>query len=303
MPHSSSYMIGIDIGGTHIRMGAVNQSGEVLCHSIQSSRPYLSNIKPLETLTQAVTAFAAQATGTLRGVCMGFPGTVSKDKSTVLSCPNLPAFDGMNIRAAMQAALTVPTIVEHEVLLLLTNDLRTYALQQKDCVMAVYLGTGIGNAMYIHGRLLEGKNGNSGELGHIPVPDNQTPCPCGNIGCIEPSASGKRLEAIRAALYPQSCDFEAMFTAAQKDPEITRYLDHVACAIATEINILDPDCVLLGGGVLSIANFPYDALLQRIYTHARKPYPAETLQFIRLEVDPLQGTRGAGLYAWQRLLS
>ena len=297
----SSYMIGIDIGGTHLRMGAVQADGTVLRHRIESSRQYLTRAQPVEMLTQAVAGFAGETPGKLRGVCIGFPGTVSKDKSTVLSCPNLPSFDGVNIRDALAAAVNAPVIVEHEVLLLLTNDLRAHSLQQADCVMAVYLGTGIGNAMYIHGRLLEGKNGTSGELGHIPVPDSQTPCPCGNVGCIEPSASGKRLEAIRAVLYPKAPDFEAMFAAAQGDPEITRYLDHVACAIATEINILDPDCILLGGGVLSIANFPYEALLALIRKHARKPYPAESLRFVRLEVDPLQGVRGAGFYAWQRL--
>lgn len=296
----SPYMLGIDIGGTHIRMGAVDEGGAVLRHQIESSRTYLCRAKPADALVRAIASFAADTPGALRGVCIGFPGTVSKDKSTVLSCPNLPAFDGVNIRDALQPALNVPVTVEHEVLLLMTNDLRAYQLQQEACVMAVYLGTGIGNAMYIHGRLLEGKNGTSGELGHIPVPDSQIQCPCGNIGCIEPSASGKRLEAIREVLYPQSPDFEAMFAVAGNSSEISRYLDHVACAIATEINILDPDCILLGGGVLSIANFPYDALLTLIRLHTRKPYPAETLRFIRLAVDPLQGMRGAGLYAWQR---
>ena len=246
----TSYMIGIDIGGTHTRIGAVQSDGTVISHRIESSRQYPTNAHPVKMLTLAIAKYATETPGTLLGVCIGFPGTVSKDKSTVLSCPNLPSFDGVNIRNAVQAVVNVPVIVEHEVLLLLTNDLLTHNLQQVDCVMAVYLGTGIGNAIYIHGRLLEGKNGTSGELGHIPVPDNQTPCPCGNVGCIEPSASGKRLEAIRSVLYPKAPDFEAMFTEAQSAPENARYLDHVACAIATENNILDPEYILLGGGVL-----------------------------------------------------
>ena len=58
--------------------------------------------------------------------------------------------------------------------------------------------------------------------------------------------------------------------------------------------------LLLGGGVLSIANFPYEALLARVRAHARKPFPAETLRFVRLAPDALQGVRGAGLYAWAR---
>ena len=167
--------------------------------------------------------------------------------------------------------------------------------------MAVYLGTGIGNAMYIHGRFLEGKNGTSGELGHIPVPGKQRPCPCGNMGCIELIASGKRLEEIRAEQTPDAQGFEAMFENDANSSLIAEYLDNAACAVATEINILDPDTVILGGGVLTIRNFPYDTLLKRIRAHTRKPYPERTLSFIRLSGDPLQGVRGAGIYGWSRL--
>jgi allose kinase len=205
------------------------------------------------------------------------------------------------MRGALGAGLGIKALVTHEVLLLLTSDLRANDLLGLDIVMAVYLGTGIGNAMYIHGRLLEGKNGVSGELGHLPVPGDTTPCPCGNAGCIEMRASGKRLEAIKAQHYPDAQSFEEMFAAPVHHPAIDDYLDAAACAIAAEINILDPDCVLLGGGVLSIANYPYDALLARVYAHTRKPYPAETLRCIRLPADALRGVRGGGLYAWEHL--
>lgn len=297
----SPYMIGIDIGGTHLRMGAVEEGGRVLRHQILSSRPYLTLENPMGALVEAISSFVKDTPGQARGLCVGFPGTVSKDKSTVLSCPNLPSFDGVDVRSAIQGALGLPVLVEHEVLLLLTNDLQVHGLQALDCVMAVYLGTGIGNALYIHGRLLEGKNGASGELGHIPVPGSQDPCPCGNLGCIELAASGKRLEAIRAAHCPEAPGFEALFASKEAMPDLERYLENVACALATEINILDPDRILLGGGVLSIPNFPYDRLLALVYKHTRKPLPGDTLQFLRLPEDALQGVRGAGLYGWQRL--
>ena len=297
----SAYVIGIDVGGTHVRIGAVDASGAVLRHQILSSRQYLSLTDPIGALVGSIAAFRNETPGEARGVCIGIPGVISKDRSTVLSVPNLPVLDGVNIRAALEAGVGVPALVVHEVLLLLTNDLQANRLRDLDIVMAVYLGTGIGNAMYIHGRLLEGKNGISGELGHLPVPGDTSPCPCGNLGCIELMASGKRLEAIKAEHYPDAPDFEAMFAAPERHPSIDRYLDCVACAIAAEINILDPDCVLLGGGVLSIANFPYEALLQLIHAHTRKPYPAETLRCIRLPADSLRGVRGAGLYGWEHL--
>ncbi|NLI21519.1 MAG: allose kinase [Clostridiales bacterium] len=295
----SPYMIGIDIGGTHVRIGAVDESGEILGHRILSSRQYLSMSNPADALVRDIAAFRRDTPGEPRGVCIGIPGVIGGDRSTVLSVPNLPVLDGVNLRAALEQGVCAPALVVHEVLLLLTNDMRAQNLRNLDIVMAVYLGTGIGNAMYIHGRLLEGKNGVSGELGHLPIPWDNAPCPCGNVGCVELYASGKRLEAIREQYYPEAKDFAAMFAAPERHPEIDRYLDCVACTVAAEVNILDPDCVLLGGGVLSIANYPYEELLGLIRKHTRKPYPADTLRVVRLPEDPLRGVRGAGLYGWE----
>lgn len=293
------YMIGIDIGGTHFRIGAVSQASEVLSDKIVSSRTFLTMPHPVGGLLEAIRAFIQETDGTPCGVCIGFPGTVAKDKSTVLSCPNLPVFDHVNIREVLQEKLGITVLLEHEVLLLLTNDMKQFDLFDKDCVIAVYLGTGLGNAMYIHGRLLEGANGVSGELGHIPVHGSQKPCACGNIGCIEPYAAGKRLEAICKEKGLPDKAFTDALAGGAKDPLVADFLDYAACAIATEINILDPDCIVMGGGVIMIPNFPYDELLERIYFHTRKPYPAEKLHFLRLEPDQLQGVRGAGLHAWR----
>ncbi len=297
-----AYMIGIDIGGTHMRIGAVDESGTVLRYQILSSRDYLTAADPARALMENIAVFRRETAGEARGVCIGIPGIVSRDRSTVLSCPNLLVFDGVDIRAAIRAGLGLEAMLVHEVLPLLTNDLKACRLEKLDIVMAVYLGTGIGNAMYIHGRLLEGKNGVSGELGHLPIPGRTSMCPCGNQGCVELYASGKHLEEIMVRHYPQAKDFQGMFAVGERHPDLDRYLDCVACVIASEINILDPDCVLLGGGVLTIANYPYDELLSLILRHTRKPYPAENLRFIRLEADPLRGIRGAGLYGWAHLL-
>lgn len=210
-------------------------------------------------------------------------------------------FVGVNIRQTLEGKFGFPVIVEHEVLLLLTNDMQLYDLSQLDCVIGIYLGTGFGNAIYIHGRLLEGANGVSGELGHIPVVGADWVCPCGSVGCIEMISAEKRLEVIKNEHFPEESTFEGVFAHGASNPVVAEYIDNIACAIATEINILDPDRVILGGGVINTPNFPYEALVDQIRFRARKPYPSQTLQFIHPEKDSLQGIRGAGIYGWKHL--
>ncbi len=298
------YVLGCDIGGTSCRMGAVTKDGTVLHFSVKSSRDFLVSTQPVFALAKLMKQFMDEVEGQAISICIGFPGTVDKNKKVVLSCPNLPPFDGLNMEDHLQAALQmqIPVFVEHEVLFLLWNDLKKHQLVEKDCVMAVYLGTGLGNAMYIHGRLLEGKNGNSGELGHIPIAGDTTICPCGSEGCIEMHASGKRLEEIQKQYFPDEKNFDVLLQNHKDHPAIVAFLDYVAIAIATEINILDPDCILMGGGVLNIPSFPYEALLDRIRYRTRKPTPANNLHFIRADSDVQCGSRGAGLYYWDLVL-
>lgn len=300
--HSSkSYMIGIDIGGTNFRLGAVLQTGQVIHSKIVSSRDSFRHGDPIEVLTASIGELIMETDGSPAGICIGFPGTVSKDKTTVTSCPNLPMFDGINVSKALNEHFHVPVMVEHEVILLLCNDMHEFNLFDKDCVIAVYLGTGLGNSMYIHGRFLEGKNGSSGELGHIPVEGNTQHCPCGNDGCIELRASGKRLEEIRNTYFSETANLEEVLKLHASHPVILEFIDCVSIAIATEINILDPDCILLGGGVISIPTFPYDSLIDHIRLHTRKPIPESNLEFIRIPKDPHQGIRGAGIYGWSHI--
>jgi len=298
---TDSYVIGIDIGGTNFRIGSVDTELNLLQRQITSSSVFQEGGDAVEALAKAIATLMEQTPGQCRGIFAGFPGTVSKDKTTVLSCPNLPSFDGRNVAELLQRRFNVPVLVEHEVLLLLTYDLTKYQLQDKSCVMAVYLGTGLGNALYIHGRLLEGKNGTAGELGHIPVCRSQEQCSCGNVGCVEIYASGKVLEEIHRQNFPPGTPFTVLFKQHAQLPAFAQFLDDTACAVATEINILDPDAVILGGGIITNSQFPYETLVERIKFRARKPYPAEDLNFIRIEHNPDQGILGAAMYGLKRL--
>ena len=141
--------------------------------------------------------------------------------------------------------------------------------------------------------IYKGKNGVSGELGHIPINGSTTHCGCGNEGCIENYAGGKFL-----VKYCQSSeiDIETVFSQMNEE-DINSYIDFIAIAVATEINILDPEYVLLGGGVLSMDSFPYRLLEDKIHEHTRKPYPNDNLNLVFVTDDPQKGVIGAAMYA------
>ncbi len=298
----NNYMIGIDIGGTNCRIGAVKSNYEVLKSKIIKSELFFNDKRPVDLLIKIVENFIAEIEYDCKGICMGFPGVVNKEKNTVLSCPNLTMFNGMEIANKVSSTLKIPCIIEHETILLLCHDLYKYKLKNKSCVIAIYLGTGTGNAIYVHGKILQGKNGTSGELGHIPILGFKEKCPCGNKGCIELFASGKYLEKVYKKNMTEDLGFDEFFKNHINNEDFNMFINASAVAIATEINILDPDIIILSGGVFTNTYFPKDKLEKHIKEHTRKPYPEQNLEFIWTKNIQNQGMIGAGIYAWDNII-
>ena len=299
----SDYVIGIDIGGTNFRIGAINKAGEPVAEPSREKSLYLfQSENSAKVVIDYVSSYIRSIkNGSLCGICLGLPGTVNKSKTTVISCPNLPGFARLDLAAPLSEYFHVPVIVEHDVIPLLSYDMWKHHLWNMDCIIALYIGTGLGNAIYIHGKFLNGKNGVSGELGHIPVAGKTDVCPCGNTGCMELYCAGKRLEYIHSN-YMSGIDFPHIFDHYNEYSILAEFIDYMAIAAATEINILDPDCILLSGGIINMENFPCDDLCKRICKYARKPYPEQNLNFIRGNLNPFAGVYGAGIYMWDKLV-
>ncbi len=148
----------------------------------------------------------------------------------------------------------------------------------------------------IDGRFLTGKNGTAGELGHIPVDGSDIPCGCGNYGCIENLAGGKYLAYLQKNNYPDT-DISELFTKYCGDELLTGFVDRMAVCVAVEVNILDPDYVIVGGGVLNMKDFLKSMFLNKVIEHTRKPYPAENLNIILADDEPEKSVAGAVYYA------
>ena len=120
-------------------------------------------------------------------------------------------------------------------------------------------------------------------------------CSCGNIGCIEIYASGKNLQKILKEKFVNE-NIEEIFTKYNDNEIIKQYIETLALPIATEINIFDPDYIIIGGGVPMMKDFPIEYLNKSIYKYTRKPYPAESLNIIYSKHDQKSGVLGAAYY-------
>ena len=288
------YILGIDIGGTNFRTGLVTESYTVEDFRIKPSL-VLQNGDFIENLSGEIKDYINEYGSEIEGVGIGFPSCVSKDKKFVYSTPNMKNLDNVNVTDRLSEILNIPVFINKDVNFLMLDDIKKHNMEKDKVVLGFYIGTGFGNAVYINGSILEGKNGVAGELGHIPVMNSEEECPCGNTGCIEIYASGKNLQNILKENFPED-KIDDIFVKHGDNEIIKKYIDTLALPIATEINIFDPDHIIIAGGVPMMRGFPRDYLDKCIYKYARKPYPAENLNIIYSEHDQKSGVLGAAYY-------
>jgi len=300
-------IIGIDIGGTHLRIGAVDAAGQVSCFEKRESREVCGEGGSAQRLVMLIRDYLARygLAGRARALAVGFPATVSRDKRTVYSTPNLPlggegGLDGQDVVGILQTALELPVFLDKDTIFLLQYDLVRKNLKDKGCTIGIYYGTGIGGAIFHNGAFINGKHGAASEVGHIPFYGSATMCGCGSRGCAEAHAGGYVLRRLWKEHYPEEpfCD---LFVRHSGDGPIRSFVEAMAIPLATVLNIFDPDQVVIGGGVIEMAGYPMELLQAFLREFVRKPYPCEDITLIRASNAPETGVVGAAYFAQERL--
>lgn len=289
-------ILGIDIGGTWFRIGAVDARGQILAFEKLPVGQVFSGSDPITELELVLRPYlAARKTA---AVCIGVPATVDAKRRRVLQAPNVPYLEALQLVDVLEDRLGIPVLLERDVNVTMLYDCRE--IPKEGILCGFYFGTGIGNSILVNGKPLIGKNGTAGELGHIPVDGCREVCGCGNVGCMEPLAGGRYLAHLQREVFSDT-PMEALFTRHGEDARLRRFVDRMAMAVATEVNLLDPEQILLGGGVIAMADFPKAYLLDRIYAHARKPFPALSLQAVFVQEFEEKTVLGAALYGWNAI--
>ena len=292
-------IIGIDIGGTNFRIGFADGLGNV---SDFRKQPVKSILRSDDVLRDVADFIESYADGrNFDAIAAGFPATLNRERTKILQAPNLSYMENLPVVEYLSGRLNVPVFAERDVTFALCYDMRKYEIPAEGITCGIYFGTGVGNAVMIDGVPLLGRNGVAGELGHIPVIGSGEICGCGLKGCIENLAGGKYLARLQRELWPDS-DIAEIFTEHGNESAVEKFVSYIAACAVTEINILDPDYVIIGGGVVNMAGFPRGTLHREIVAGTRKPYPAENLRIIYADDEREKCVAGAGYYACDRIM-
>ena len=265
--------IGIDLGGTKIEGLALDADRPVAVRRrVATPREYAGTLDAIARLVADIEA----ETGRTGSVGIGIPGVVSRTTGLVKNA-NSTWLIGRPLLADLEARLGRPVRVANDANCFALSEAMDGAGQGFDTVFGVILGTGVGGGIAIRRRIHEGPNQVAGEWGHNPLPwmtDEERAtvpaCYCGKRGCIETFLSGPGFERDYARLGgAERSSHDIVRAAAARGPHavqaLERYADRLARGLAAVINLLDPDAIVLGGGMSNLPDLPaaVSALLPR----------------------------------------
>jgi glucokinase len=282
---------GIDLGGTKIQTAIVEDDGKVLG---EARRPTPRSGGPEEVAREMATALrdaaeeAGVETAALAGVGVGSPGDVDEAKGTVSQARNLPDWEGSFALAdRLSEDLGTPVRVGNDVHVATTAELRLGAGRPYDSLLGVFWGTGVGGAVILNGRPWLGR-GAAGEFGHMVIKRGGARCTCGRRGCVEAYAGRASMEAAARRAHAAGMKTHLFKIMREKDRDrltsgiweralhkddalakhlLDRAVLALAAGIASAINLLDLEAVIIGGGLGVRFGEPY---LKRIEKHMEK---------------------------------
>ncbi|TMQ71715.1 MAG: ROK family protein [Candidatus Eisenbacteria bacterium] len=299
----SRYAVGLDLGGTDLKAARVSADGRLEGFAKRPSRAAESAEGPLEAIAEAVAALTHGARDGLIGVGLGSPGVIDPVTGSLAGpTPHLHFWEAFPLRERLSQRLGLPVVVDNDANLAALAEHRLGAARGARVSITVTVGTGIGAGIVVEGRVLHGARGGAGEIGHLPLGRGGAPCRCGVPDCVEPDASGSGLARHARELGLSPAEAATVFAAAEAgDPRaqavVAAMADRLGAALGVAVSLIDPDVVVLGGGVAQAGERllePVRAAVSR-YTLATH---REGLRVVAAALGERAGVIGAGLLAW-----
>ncbi len=269
------YIICFDIGGTFIKYGLIDQNGQMMFkdkavtpkHDIQTLLPELI----IEKVKLLQNDFA------ITGIGISSCGLVNHEKGEILFSNNLPGYSGMKLAETLFKSIELPVVVENDVKSACLGEMWKGAIQGKQNVVFLTLGTGIGSSIIIDGKIVNGSHHLAGELGHTVIVANGRPCGCGRRGCFERYAATSAFvndfieEKKKQGVILENVSGEQIIQLVnEKDPIASmvykRFVSYISIGLVNIAHLLNPEVIIIGGGIAEQT----DQFIQDINTEIKK---------------------------------
>ena len=265
------FVLGIDIGGTKTKIGLVSLSGKVFYRTYLSTRSYVLRRERLITALVKSGEQLLRDTNITRkdiyGLGIGLPGPINYAQGIVNFLPNIPHWKNTPLKRIMQKKLRIPTFIDNDVNLITLAEWKFGAGKGAKNILCMTLGTGVGGGLIIDGNIYRGANFSAGEVGHIPLNESGPRCNCGGIACLERYVGNNAIINLAKRIFgKENITLEELSARANREKDkraISLWREvgrKVGIALAGVVNVLNPERIIIGGGVANAGKYLFESV-------------------------------------------
>ena len=314
-----AYYIGVDIGGTNIACGVVNDFCEIIArakiktNSSGNSLEYRDVLNVIKSVVKAACVEAKISVSDAKSIGVGSPGVCNSETGVVENCSNL-GFNNSPIKADLEKEFGIPVYLDNDANAAAFGEFSVGAAKGAKNAVVITLGTGVGAGIIINGKIYRGSNYAGGEIGHTVIVVDGLPCGCGRRGCFEAysSATGLVKATLKAAKeHPESlineliskdgrCTARTAYNAMKAGDAVGKsltddYVKYLACGITNVINTFQPEILCIGGGVCNEGDILLDPLKKAVAEQIYSKNSAENTEIVICKLGNDAGIIGAAM--------
>lgn len=313
------YYIGIDLGGTNIKVALLTKGFSIVSKVVLDTASYKKPSKVIPAIKDSIDNILKEKKASLKDVDsigIGVAGVVDASSGVIHNLVNIPGWKGINIKKLLGKVMHLPVYADNDANVMTLAEARKGAGRGKKNLICVTLGTGVGGGIILDGKLYRGSTSAAGEIGHIPINEIGPKCNCGGVACVETYVGNKYIvRMLREALKNGKKTIlkklagdnlskitpRLLFEAARKkDKFAIEFWNEIGVrigiALSGVINLLNPDRVVIGGGVADAGEFILSPIRKTVKTRAMS-VQARHVTVVKAKLGQDAGLVGAAVLA------
>lgn len=302
------YSIGVDVGGTNVRIALFDAHFRIRSKVVLRTRRFFRKETLIKVILSSIDDMlrgCGVAKRQVAGVGLGFPGPIDTKRGIVHFLPNIPGWKEVRLSSLLRKAVKMPVYIDNDANLMALAEYRRGAARGTRNAVCLTLGTGVGGGVIIEGKLYHGSSDAAGEIGHMPFNSTGPRCSCGGSACLEQYIGNTKILKKARALFRRAVSLEELSAKAYKGDKRARDLwsevgTHLGITLAGVINLLNPDCVVIGGGVANAGNVLLHQVRKVVGERAMRTQ-ARQVRIVKAALGEDAGLIGAALLAQEGL--
>ncbi len=273
---AKEFIAGIDLGGTNLKIALLDLKCRIRHKEVLNTQRFTRKEVLISAIVDSVDKILKDnnlSRKSLLGVGLGLPGPIDYEKGIVHFFPNIPGWKEVKLKSILEKRLRLPVFVDNDAKVMCLAEHKLGAAKGSTNAICITLGTGVGGGVIINGKLYRGLSNAAGEIGHMPINEKGHQCNCGGRACLESYIGNNRILKEAKRLFRRDITLEKLSYLARKQNRQAqtiwlRVARRLAVALVGVVNLLNPDCIVIGGGVAGAGTPLFDNIQKSIARRA-----------------------------------